>query len=30
MLMLEILVENKQTLLSEIDRHRLMYFGPIS
>lgn len=29
MLMLEILVENKQTLLSEINRYRLMYFGHI-
>lgn len=30
MLMLEILVENTQTLLSEINRHRLMYFGHIT
>lgn len=29
MLMLEILVENKQTLLSEINIYRLMYFGHI-
>lgn len=29
MLMQEILVENKQTLLSEINRYRLMYFGHI-
>lgn len=29
MLMLEILLENKQTLLSEINRYRLMYFGHI-
>lgn len=27
MLMQEILLENKQTLLSEINRYRLMYFG---
>lgn len=30
MLMLEILVENTQTLLSEINRYRLMYFGHIT
>lgn len=29
MLMLEILVENKQTLLSEINSYRLMYVGHI-
>lgn len=29
MLMLEILVENRQSLLSEINIYRLMYFGHI-